>query len=73
MGEVEKLSYVSDAFEELFPDGAVVVIVELEEEEFKKTQSSFRDVDKHYNKFSIKMGNTDFVFVSKSPLVKESL
>lgn len=73
MGEVEKLSYVSDAFEELFPQATVIVIVELEEEDFKKTQSSFRDVDKHHNKFSIKMGNTDFVFVSRSPLVKESL
>lgn len=72
MGEVEKLSYVSDAFEELFPKGDVIVIVELEEDDFKNAQSSFRDVDKHYNKFSIKMGNTDFVFVSKSPLVDGS-
>lgn len=66
MGEIEKLSYISDAFEDLFPKGNVIVIVELDEEEFKKAQSSFRDVDKSYNKFSLKMGSTDFVIISTS-------
>lgn len=66
MGEIEKLSYVSDAFEDLYPTGNVVVIIELGKEAFKTAQSSFRDVDKGFNKFSVKMGNTDFVFILTS-------
>ena len=63
MENVEKLSYVSDAFEDLFPNTNVIVLIELGKEEYTKAQSSFRDIDRGFNKFSVKLDKTDFVFI----------
>ena len=63
MENVEKLGYISDAFEDLFPNTGVIVLIELGKEEYTKAQSSFRDVDRGFNKFSVKMDKTEFVFI----------
>jgi hypothetical protein len=63
MENVEKLGYVSEALEDLYPNSDVIVLIELGKEEYTKAQSSFRDVDKGFNKFSVKMDKTEFVFI----------
>lgn len=61
---MKKLALVVEGFEDLFGDSSIGVLVQMPEKEFKDKQSSFRDIDKTNDKFSIRISNVDFVFIS---------
>jgi hypothetical protein len=65
-GIIEKLALITDATENLFPNGKMVVIFELENDDFKKVQNNFRDVDRTHNQFKINISGTEFIFLEKS-------
>jgi len=62
-GELEKLAMITDALETLFPNGQTVIVIELEENDFKTIQKNFRDVDRNYKRFKIDISNVEIVFI----------
>ena len=42
---IEGLALVTDAVQTMFPDGKVICVYELIEEDFKKVQSNFRKIN----------------------------
>ncbi len=65
-GVIEKLALITDATENLFPNGKMVVVFELNNEDFTKVQKNFRDIDKVHNQFKINISGTEFIFLEKS-------
>jgi len=64
MDELSKLAEITNIVEESFlSEGKVSLVVELPEEEYKKTISHFREVDRTNEKFTISISDIDFNFV----------
>lgn len=70
-GIIEKLALLSDAAESLFPNGKMVVVFELKENDFKKVQDNFRQVDKTNKQFKIDISGTEFIFLVDELLTDE--
>ena len=62
-GVIEKLAMIVDAADELFPNGKMLLAFELKEEEFKKVQGNFREIDKSFKQFKIEMSGNDIMFL----------
>ena len=62
-GIIEKLAIVSEAVDELFPSGRKAVVFELKEDDFKKVQNNFREIDRGHKKFKIDISGTEFIFL----------
>lgn len=70
---IEKLAIITEALQDLFPDGKTICVFELQREDFKKIQGNFRTIDHTHSKFSINISGVDFVFIdesNKEPLVE---
>lgn len=63
VGIIEKLALLSDAVDELFPDGRKVIVFELKTEEFKQVQQNFRQVDQTHKQFKIDISGIEFIFL----------
>lgn len=70
-GIIEKLALLSDAAESLFPNGKMVVVFELKENDFKKVQDNFRQVDKTNKQFKIDISGIEFIFLLDELLTDE--
>lgn len=62
---IEKLALITDALQDLFPDGKIICVFELKRKDFKKIQSNFRKIDSGFNKFSIDISGVDYVFINE--------
>ena len=62
-GIIEKLALISDASSQLFPDGRIAMVFELNEPDFKKVQNNFRDVDRNHKQFKIDLSGVEFMFL----------
>jgi len=62
-GIIEKLAIVSDAVDDLFPSGRKAVVFELKEDDFKKVQNNFREIDRTHKQFKIDISGTEFIFL----------
>jgi hypothetical protein len=62
-GIIEKLALISDASSQLFPDGRIAMVFELNEPDFKKVQNNFRDVDRNHKQFKIDISGIEFIFL----------
>lgn len=62
-GIIEKLALLTDAVDNLFPDGKKVIVFELKEEDFKKVQQNFRQIDKDHKQFKIDISGIEFIFL----------
>lgn len=60
---IESLAVVTDAMQTIFPEGKMICVYELPEEEFKKVQTNFRKIDSQYNRFSIDISGLEHVFI----------
>lgn len=60
---LESLAMVTDAMQTLFPEGKMICVYELDEEDFKKVQKNFRKIDHYHNKFSLNISGLEHVFV----------
>ncbi len=70
-GIVEKLALIVDATDNLFPDGKMAVVFQLNEVDFKKVQDNFRDVDRGHKQFKIDISGTEFIFLQETLLTDE--
>lgn len=71
-GIIEKLALISDALDNTFPEAKMAILLELNDGDFKKVQSNFRDLDKHHNQFKIEISNTEFMFLRRDSLNDET-
>lgn len=62
-GIIEKLAIVSDAVDSLFPNGRKAVVFELKEDDFKKVQNNFREIDRTHKQFKIDISGIEFIFL----------
>jgi len=62
-GVLENLALITDAMQTLFPEGKMICVFELSDDDFKKVQSNFRKIDRGHKKFSIDMSGVEHVFI----------
>ena len=62
-GIIEKLALISDASSQLFPEGRIAMVFDLKEEDFKKVQNNFREVDRNHKQFKIDISGIEFIFL----------
>jgi len=60
---LESLAIITDAMQTLFPEGKMICVYELEEQDYKKVQQNFRKIDHYHNKFSLDISGLEHVFV----------
>jgi hypothetical protein len=70
-GIVEKLALIVEATETLFPDGKMVVVFQLKDDDFKRVQDNFREIDRGHNQFKIDISGTEFIFLQETSLTDE--
>jgi hypothetical protein len=70
-GVIEKLALITDGIQTLFPDGKSALIIELKENDYKKIQKNFRDVDRQHKQFKIDISGVECVFVLENTLNKK--
>jgi hypothetical protein len=63
IGVIEKLALVTDGLQNIFPDGKVICVYELDDEDFKKVQENFRKIDHSHKRFSIDISGIEHVFI----------
>jgi hypothetical protein len=63
LGELEKLAFLADAIQHIFPKGGSMVVFELEKEDYDKMMSNFRQMDHHHKQFTIEISGVDFHFM----------
>lgn len=64
-GILEKLALITDGCQNLFPEGNIIMVFELEGEDFVKVQQNFRQIDHYHKKFTINMSDVQLVFMHK--------
>jgi hypothetical protein len=70
-GVIEKLAIISEAVETLFPEGKSAVVFQLNNEDFKRVQSNFREIDRSHTKFKIDISGVEFIFLEETSLTDE--
>ena len=65
-GELEKLALICDGVQKLFPNGKQAIVFELNNTDFKKIQSNFREVDSEYKRFQIDISGVECVFINQN-------
>ena len=68
-GILENLALITDAMQTLFPDGKMICVFELNDEDFKKVQKNFRKIDQIHKKFSIDMSGVEHVFIHEDTVM----
>ena len=62
-GIIEKMALISDAVDNIFPNGKKVIVFELKLEDFKKVQNNFREIDRGHKQFKIDISGVEFIFL----------
>lgn len=70
-GIIERLAIISEATDELFPNGRKVVVFELKLEDYKRVQNNFREVDHGHKQFKIDISGVEFIFLLDELLTDE--
>jgi len=60
---IENLALVTDAIQTMFPEGKIICVYELKDQDFKKVQNNFRSIDSQHKRFSIDMSGLEHVFI----------
>jgi len=68
-GILENLALITDAMQTLFPEGKMICVFELNDEDFKKVQKNFRKIDQIHKKFSIDMSGVEHVFIHEDTVM----
>ena len=68
IGILEKLAMITDATQELFPNGKSLILFELEEEDYKKVQQYFRKIDSTHKKFVVDISGVEVVFILENSI-----
>ena len=60
---IENLALVTDAIQTIFPDGKIICVYELNDEDYKKVQVNFRKIDNVNKIFSVDISGLEHVFI----------
>lgn len=63
---IENLALVTDAIQTIFPNGKIICVYELNNEDFKKVQENFRKIDHTHKRFSIDISGLEHVFIHEN-------
>jgi hypothetical protein len=61
---LEKLVIVTDAANNIFPEGKTILVYELDDDNFKDVQKNFRKIDNNRLRFKIEISGTEIVFIN---------
>ena len=67
-GILEKLAMITDATQQLFPEGKSLILFELDEQDFKEVQKYFRKIDKNHKRFVIDISGVEVVFILENSI-----
>lgn len=67
-GILEKLALITDATEQLFPDGKSLIIFELDDQDFDDVRKNFRKIDKNHKKFTVDISGVEILFINNGYL-----
>lgn len=70
-GVLEKLAMITDATQQIFPNGKSLIIFELETNDFKKVQDHFRKIDTNHKKFVVDISGVEVVFILENSIQDE--
>jgi hypothetical protein len=70
-GIVEKLALIVEATDNLFPNGKMAVVFQLNDDDFKRVQDNFREIDRGHKEFKIDISGTEFIFLQETLLTDE--
>lgn len=70
-GYLEKLALITDAIESIFTNAQVVLVFELEENDYRKMQSHFRKIDSIHDRFKIDISGVEVIFMIKGYIKAE--
>lgn len=60
-----QLAEIADVIDSTFINEQCKIVVELNEDKFRKLQTNFREIDNNRDEIVISISNTDFTFVLK--------
>lgn len=63
---IENLALITDAMQNMFPEGKIICVYELKDEDFKKVQENFRKIDHQHKRFSIDISGLEHVFIHEN-------
>jgi hypothetical protein len=61
-GNLENLAEIAEKVQNLY-NGKTTVVFELKKEEYMKTISLFREIDRNHKQFKIDISGTEFIFL----------
>jgi hypothetical protein len=67
---IQELALVTDAMQTMFPDGKIICVYELNDEDFKKVQTNFRKIDHQHKRFSVDISGLEHVFIHEESTFK---
>ncbi len=70
-GILEKLAMITDATQQIFPNGKSLIIFELEEKDYKRVQDHFRKIDNNHKKFVVDISGVEVVFILENSMKDE--
>jgi|LakMenE01Jun11ns_1017448.scaffolds.fasta_scaffold9938274_3 hypothetical protein len=62
---LNQLGLIVETIEKTFIDNNCKVVIELEEEKFRKFQKNFRDIDRNRDEIIVVIDNVEFTFFLK--------
>lgn len=65
---IESLALVTDAMQTIFPNGKMICVYELDNEDYKKVQENFRKIDQNHNRFSVDISGLEHVFINEDKI-----
>lgn len=67
---IQELALVTDAMQTMFPNGKIICVYELDDQDFKKVQTNFRQIDHQHHRFSIDISGLEHVFIHEDSTLK---
>jgi hypothetical protein len=64
-GVLANLALITDGLQNIFPDGKIICLYELNSKDFKKVQNNFRRIDNQFKKFSVDISGVEHVFIDE--------
>ena len=62
---LSELGLIVEVIEKTFISNSCKIIVEIEEDKFRKFQTNFREIDKNRNEIIVHIDDVEFTFVMK--------
>lgn len=71
IGTTQKLAFICDGLQQMYPNGRVAIVVELNKDEFGASKGIFGVDDLITKKFKIDISGTEIIFLSDELLIDE--